>query len=70
MRFRVHIETDEDGIFVAECPSLPGCISHGATREEALTNIKDAMHGYLVSLKKHDEAVPLPINEEVVEVTA
>jgi predicted RNase H-like HicB family nuclease len=70
MKFRVHIETDEDGVFVAECPSLPGCISQGATREEALTNIKDAIHGYLASLKKHDEAVPLPINEEVVEVTA
>ena len=70
MKFRVHIETDEDGVFVAECPNLPGCISQGSTRQEALTNIKDAIVGYLASLAKHDEAVPLPVSEEVVEVSA
>lgn len=69
MKFRVHIETDEDGVFVAECPTLPGCISQGATRQEAVANIKDAIAGYLTSLEKHGEAVPLPMNEEVVEVT-
>jgi predicted RNase H-like HicB family nuclease len=70
MKFRVHIEPDEDGVFVAECPTLPGCISQGITRDEALTNIKDAIAGYLASLGKHDEAVPLPVNEELVEVPA
>ena len=70
MRFRVHIEPDEDGVFVVECPTLPGCISQGGTREEALANIKDAIAGYLVSLEKHGEAVPLPVSEEVVEVPA
>jgi antitoxin HicB len=70
MKFRVHVETDEDGVFVAECPTLPGCISQGKTRSEALTNIKDAIAGYLVSLEKHGEAIPLPVNEEVVEVPA
>ena len=55
---------------VAECPSLPGCISQGKTRAEALTNIKDAMTGYLASLKKHGEPVPLPISEEIVEIPA
>ena len=55
MKFRVIIEPDEDGVFVAECPTLPGCISQGASREEALTNIKDAIAGYLASLRKHDE---------------
>ena len=58
MKFRVHIETDEDGVFVAECPNLAGCISQGSTRQEALNNIKDAIAGYLASLAKHDEAVP------------
>ena len=43
MKFRVIIQQDEDGIFVAECPSLPGCISQGRTREEALKNIRDAI---------------------------
>src|SRR2546422_10513695 len=70
MKFRVLIEPDEDGVFVAECPSLPGCISQGKTRAEALANIKDAMTGYLASLKKHDEPVPSPITEEVVEIPA
>lgn len=70
MKYRVVIEQDEDGYFVAECPALPGCISQGKTREEALANIKDAMQGYLESLKKHGEPVPPPIFEEVVEVSA
>ena len=42
MRFRIIVEQDEDGIFVAECPTLPGCISQGKTRQEAIKNIKDA----------------------------
>ena len=70
MKFRVHVEADEDGVFVAECPTLPGCISQGDTREAALANIKDAIAGYIFSLEKHGEAVPLPVNEEVVEVAA
>ena len=70
MKFRVHIEPDEDGVFVAECPTLPGCISQGSSRAEALLNIKDAIAGYLASLEKHGEAVPLPVEEEVVEVPA
>ena len=45
-------------MFVAECPALPGCISQGKTRAEAVANIKDAMTGYLASLKKHDESTP------------
>ena len=68
MRYRILIEQDEDGIFVAECPSLPGCVSQGKTRKEALMNIKDAMTGYLKSLKKHHEPIPPSILEEVVEV--
>ena len=70
MKFRVLIEPDEDGVFVAECPTLPGCVSQGTTRDEAITNIKDAIAGYLASLKKHNEPAPLPITEEVVEVSA
>ncbi|MEM2107239.1 MAG: type II toxin-antitoxin system HicB family antitoxin [Candidatus Bathyarchaeia archaeon] len=70
MKFRTIIERDEDGNYVVQCPSLPGCISEGKTREEALENIKDAIQGYLVSLKKHDEPIPPPIEEETVEVSA
>jgi predicted RNase H-like HicB family nuclease len=57
MKYRVLIETDEDGVFVAEVPSLPGCISQGATREEALVNIKEAIAVYVESLEAHGEAV-------------
>ena len=59
MKYRVIVEQDEDEMFVAECPTLPGCISQGATRKEALKNIKDAIKGYLESLKKHNEPIPL-----------
>ena len=68
MKFRVLIQVDEDGVFVAECPSLPGCVSQGKTRIEALENIQDAIKGYIDSLKKHNEPIPPPIEEEIVEV--
>ena len=68
MKFRVIVDADEAGVFVAECPTLPGCISQGRTREEALSNIRDAIEGYLASLAKHGEPVPLPITEEVIEI--
>jgi predicted RNase H-like HicB family nuclease len=58
MKFQATIEPDEDGVFVAHCPSLPGCISQGATREEAQANIKEAITGYLKSLKKNGEPIP------------
>lgn len=50
----------EDGFWVAECPSLPGCISQGKTKEEAITNIKEAITGYIEALKEDN----LPIPEE------
>lgn len=68
MHYRITIEQDEDGVFIAECPALPGCISQGRTRQEALENIQDAIKGYLESLKKHGEPIPPPIEEEIVEV--
>ncbi len=68
MKFRIIIEQDEDGVFVSECPTLPGCISQGRTRAEALENIEDAIHGYMVSLKKHNEPIPPGIAEEILEV--
>lgn len=58
MKYRIIIEKDEDGFFVAECPTLPGCISQGKTRTDAINNIKDAIAGYLESLKKHRECIP------------
>lgn len=69
MKFRVVIEIDEDGVYVAQVPSLPGCISQGK-RAEALENIKDAIKGYIDSLRKHGEPVPPSIEEELVDVNA
>lgn len=68
MKFRVWIEQDEDGVFVAEVPSLPGCISQGRTRKEALDNIREAIELYLESLDEHGDPVPPPITEEIIEV--
>jgi predicted RNase H-like HicB family nuclease len=48
---RVIIFRGEDGYWVIECPSLPGCISQGKTREEAVANIKEAIRGYIVALE-------------------
>jgi predicted RNase H-like HicB family nuclease len=70
MKYRVLIQQDEDGFFVAEVPSLPGCISQGVTRSETLHNIQEAIEAYLESLRAHGEAIPPPIEEEVVEVGA
>jgi predicted RNase H-like HicB family nuclease len=68
MKYRVLIEQDEDGVYVAEVPSLPGCISQGHTRQEAVDGIREAIAAYVESLEAHDEPVPPPITEELVEV--
>ena len=57
MKYRILIEQDEDRIYVAECPSLPGYVSQGKTRSEAVDNIKDAIKGYLESLNQHNEFI-------------
>jgi len=44
MKFNVTLERDEDGVWIAECPAIPGCVSQGKTREEALANAQEAIH--------------------------
>ncbi|HEX9641353.1 MAG TPA: type II toxin-antitoxin system HicB family antitoxin [Candidatus Krumholzibacteria bacterium] len=68
MKYRVIIQLDEDGTYVAEVPALPGCVSEGATRAEALRNVHEAIEAYLESLKAHGDPIPPSIDEEVVEV--
>jgi predicted RNase H-like HicB family nuclease len=68
VRFRVTTEADEEGVLVAECSPLPGCVPQGRTRDEAMANTHDAIQGFLETLKKHGEPVPGPITEAVVEV--
>ena len=62
MNYRVLVEVDEDGVFVAEVPSLPGCVSQGASRDEALTNVREAISLYIESLEERGEQVPPPIS--------
>lgn len=54
----VFIFRGEDGYWVAECPSLPGCISQGKTKEEAVSNIKEAIEGYILALKEDNFSIP------------
>jgi predicted RNase H-like HicB family nuclease len=55
---QVVIYPGEDGYWIAECPSLPGCISQGTTRQEAIANIRDAIHEYVAALE--DDNLPVP----------
>ncbi len=55
---QVLIYPGEDGYWVVECPSLPGCISQGKTKAEALTNIREAIQEYIVSLEEDHLPVP------------
>ena len=66
--FRVVITPDEDGWYVAECIDLPGCVSQGKSEKEALENVRDAIKGYLASLKKHGESLPAFREKHYVEL--
>ena len=66
MKLNVIIEQDENGYYVAEVPALPGCLSQGKTPEEAVSNIKEAIEGWLeVMESKHTfdptQAVPVTL---------
>lgn len=52
------IYTGEDGYWVAECPSLRGCISQGETRDKAIANIREAIQGYIAALQ--EDGLPVP----------
>jgi antitoxin HicB len=68
VKFRVIVEPDEDGIFVATVPSLPGCVSQGPSQAEALQNAREAIEGYLESLRDRGDPIPPAINEEVIDI--
>lgn len=55
---QVVIYPGEDGYWVAECPSLPGCISQAETKQEVVSNIREAIDGYIVALK--EDRLPVP----------
>lgn len=70
MKYRVFIEQDEDNVYVATAPSLPGCVSQGKLALRLWKTLKEAITGYLESLKAHGEPVPPPISEEIVDVSS
>jgi predicted RNase H-like HicB family nuclease len=63
---QVVIYPGEDGYWVAECPSLPGCVSQGKTREEAITNARDAIREYVLALEEDHLPVPPDLFETMV----
>ncbi|NJK60975.1 MAG: type II toxin-antitoxin system HicB family antitoxin [Oscillatoriales cyanobacterium SM2_1_8] len=68
MRFNVTVDRDEDGAWIVECPNIPGCVSQGQTKEEALENIKDAIAACLQV--RAERGLPLTIETHQVEVVA
>ena len=66
MRFVVTITQDEDGMYVAECPSVPGCVSQGRSAEEAEVNIKEAIRECLEV--RAEKGLPLIVTTREVEV--
>lgn len=66
MHFQVVLDRDEDGVWVVECPSIPGCVSQGGTREEALANIREAI--VLCLQVRAERGLPLTVETRQVEV--
>ncbi|EQD56814.1 Uncharacterized protein family UPF0150 domain protein, partial [mine drainage metagenome] len=62
MRFTVVLEKDEDGVYVATVPALPGCISDGSTVEGAMANIKEALQGFIEDMIADGETIPHDID--------
>ena len=70
MKFRVIIEKDEDGVYVAECPDLPGCVTEGDSPREAVENINEAIVGCLKSrLKSATKSIHFKDNSEKITIS-
>jgi predicted RNase H-like HicB family nuclease len=68
MKLLITIYADEDGVFIAECPCIPGCVSQGKTEEEAEENIRDAIKGCLEV--RAENGLPLTVTTREVEVVS
>ena len=66
MKYTVILEPGEDGYTIVNVPALPGCITQGRTREEALKNAREAIEAYVGILEKHNEPIPDDVNVEVI----
>jgi predicted RNase H-like HicB family nuclease len=68
MRFQVTVDRDEDGVWIAECPAIPGCVSQGDTKPQALANIREAIR--LCLEVRAERGLPLTVETCQVEVKA
>ncbi|MBI3344901.1 MAG: type II toxin-antitoxin system HicB family antitoxin [Gammaproteobacteria bacterium] len=66
MQFTITVDRDEDGIWITECPSIPGCVSQGATKEEAVSNLQEAIR--LCLEVRAERGMPLTIETRQLEV--
>ena len=66
MQFTVTLDRDEDGVWIAECPSIPGCVSQGKTKSEALENVQEAIQMCLEV--RAEKGLPLTVETRQVEV--
>lgn len=66
MKFNVTVDRDEDGVWVVECPAIPGCISQGETKRQALENIKEAIA--LCLEVRAEKGLPLTIETRQIEI--
>lgn len=66
MKLMVTIDRDEDGIWIVECPSIPGCVSQGDTKDEAIANIREAIA--LCIEVRAEQGLPLTVETRQVEV--
>ncbi|MCK4394638.1 type II toxin-antitoxin system HicB family antitoxin [Candidatus Bipolaricaulota bacterium] len=69
-RFTVVVEQDEDGVYIASCPTLQGCYSQGDTYKEAVENLKDAIHLHIEARREVGEPVPIEVAVDKVEISA
>ena len=67
MQFAVTIDRDEDGMWIVECPSIPGCVSQGRTKDQAMKNIRKAIKVCLEV--RAEKGLPLTVETRQVEVT-
>lgn len=68
MRLLITLERDETGMIVAECPSLPGCVSQGETEAAAIENVREAIRGCLAARKANNLPLAIEVREVEVEV--
>ncbi len=66
MKFTITLDRDEDGIWIAECPAIPGCVSQGKTKEEAIVNVREAIA--LCLQVRAEKGLPLTLETRLVEI--